>query len=262
MRLIDSHSHLFLEEFADDLPQVMARAREAGVTHIFMPNIDSTTIEPMLKVCREYVGYCYPMIGLHPTSVNAGYEKELEIVARELASTNEYVAIGEIGMDLYWDKTYLKEQEIALNKQIEWALEYNLPIVIHCREAFEPIYNVMKPYRQTSLRGIFHSFTGTAEEAARIMEFPDFKIGINGVVTFKKSTLPEVLKEIPLERIVLETDSPYLTPAPNRGKRNESANVKYTLTKVAEVYEELPEYVAQVTSDSALKVFGMLKLGL
>lgn len=262
MRLIDSHSHLFLEEFADDLPQVMARAREAGVTHIFMPNIDSTTIEPMLKVCSEYVGYCYPMIGLHPTSVNADYEKELEIVARELASTNEYVAIGEIGMDLYWDKTYLKEQEIALNKQIEWALEYNLPIVIHCREAFEPIYNVMKPYRQTSLRGIFHSFTGTAEEAARIMEFPDFKIGINGVVTFKKSTLPEVLKEIPLERIVLETDSPYLTPAPNRGKRNESANVKYTLTKVAEVYEELPEYVAQVTSDSALKVFGMLKLGL
>lgn len=262
MRLIDSHSHLFLEEFADDLPQVMARAREAGVTHIFMPNIDSTTIEPMLKVCREYVGYCYPMIGLHPTSVNAGYEKELEIVARELASTNEYVAIGEIGMDLYWDKTYLKEQEIALNKQIEWALEYNLPVVIHCREAFEPIYNVMKPYRQTSLRGIFHSFTGTAEEAFRIMEFPDFKIGINGVVTFKKSTLPEVLKEIPLERIVLETDSPYLTPAPNRGKRNESANVKYTLMKVAEVYEELPEYVAQVTSDSALKVFGMLKLGL
>lgn len=262
MRLIDSHSHLFLEEFADDLPQVMARAREAGVTHIFMPNIDSTTIEPMLKVCSDYSGYCYPMIGLHPTSVNAGYEKELEIVARELASTNEYVAIGEIGMDLYWDKTYLKEQEIALNKQIEWALEYNLPVVIHCREAFEPIYNVMKPYRQTSLRGIFHSFTGTAEEAARIMEFPDFKIGINGVVTFKKSTLPEVLKEIPLERIVLETDSPYLTPAPNRGKRNESANVKYTLMKVAEVYQESLEYVAQVTSDSALKVFGMLKLGL
>lgn len=262
MRLIDSHSHLFLEEFADDLPQVMARAREAGVTHIFMPNIDSTTIEPMLKVCSDYSGYCYPMIGLHPTSVNAGYEKELEIVARELASTNEYVAIGEIGMDLYWDKTYLKEQEIALNKQIEWALEYNLPVVIHCREAFEPIYNVMKPYRQTSLRGIFHSFTGTAEEAARIMEFPDFKIGINGVVTFKKSALPEVLKEIPLERIVLETDSPYLTPAPNRGKRNESANVKYTLMKVAEVYQESPEYVAQVTSDSALKVFGMLKLGL
>lgn len=259
MRLIDSHSHLFLEEFADDLPQVMERAREAGVTHIFMPNIDSSTIEPMLKVCRDYKGYCYPMIGLHPTSVNAGYEKELEIVARELASTNQYVAIGEIGMDLYWDKTYLKEQEIALNKQIEWALEYDLPVVIHCREAFEPIYNVLKPYRQTSLKGIFHSFTGTVEEATRIMEFADFKIGINGVVTFKKSALPEVLKEIPLERIVLETDSPYLTPVPNRGKRNESARVKDTLMKVAEVYGRLPEEVALVTSESTLKVFGMLK---
>lgn len=262
MRLIDSHSHLFLEEFADDLPQVMERAREAGVTHIFMPNIDSTTIEPMLKVCREYEGYCYPMMGLHPTSVNAGYEKELEIVARELASSNEYVAIGEIGMDLYWDKTYLKEQQLALDKQVEWALEYNLPVVIHCREAFEPIYNVLKPYRQTSLKGIFHSFTGNVEEASRIMEFPDFKIGINGVVTFKKSALPEVLKIIPLERIVLETDSPYLTPVPNRGKRNESANVKYTLMKVSEIYSKSPEYVAQVTSNSSLKVFGMLKLPL
>lgn len=262
MRLIDSHSHLFLEEFVDDLPQVMERAREAGVTHIFMPNIDSITIDPMLMVCRAYKGYCYPMIGLHPTSVNAEYEKELEIVARELASPNEYVAIGEIGMDLYWDKTYLNEQQIVLNKQIEWALEYDLPVVLHCREAFESIYNVLKPYQHTSLKGIFHSFTGSLEDASRIMEFPGFMIGINGVVTFKKSTLPQVLKEIPLERIVLETDSPYLTPAPNRGKRNESANVRYTLMKVAEIYSKSPEYVAQLTSNNSLKVFGMLKLAL
>ena len=144
MRLIDSHSHLFLEEFAEDLPQVMARAREAGVTHIFMPNIDSTTIGPMLRVCREYKGYCYPMIGLHPTSVGADYEKELEIVARELASPNEFVAVGEIGMDLYWDKTFLREQQRVLDKQIEWALEYGLPVVLHCREAFDHIYNVLK----------------------------------------------------------------------------------------------------------------------
>ncbi len=237
MRLVDSHSHLFLEEFKEDLPQVMARARAAGVTHIFMPNIDSTTIEPMLRVCRAYKGYCYPMIGLHPTSVNADYVQELEVMARELALSKEYVAIGEIGMDLYWDKTFLKEQEMALNRQIEWALEYDLPVVIHCREAFDYIYNVLKPYQDTTLRGIFHSFTGTLEEACRIMEFPDFVIGINGVVTFKKSTLPEVLKEIPLERIVLETDSPYLTPAPNRGKRNESAYLKDTLLKVAQVYD-------------------------
>mgnify|MGYP000019502004 CR=1 FL=1 len=160
MRLIDSHSHLFLEEFAGDLPQVMARAREAGVTHIFMPNIDSTTIKPMLRVCREYKGYCYPMIGLHPTSVDADYEKELDIVARELASSNEFVAVGEIGMDLYWDKTFLREQQRALGRQIEWALEYSLPVVLHCREAFDHIYNVLKPYQQTPLKGIFHSFTG------------------------------------------------------------------------------------------------------
>lgn len=228
----------FLEEFAEDLPQVMERAKEAGVTHIFMPNIDSATIEPMLRVCSEYKEYCFPMIGLHPTSVNAEYEKELEIVAEELSSLNKYVAIGEIGMDLYWDKTFLKEQELALDRQIRWALEYDLPVVIHCREAFDCIYKVLKSYESTPLRGIFHSFTGTKEEAARIMEFSDFLIGINGVVTFKKSALPEVLKNIPLERLVLETDSPYLTPVPNRGKRNESAYVKDTLIKVSEVYCE------------------------
>lgn len=257
MRLIDSHSHLFLEEFAEDLPQVMARARQAGVTHIFMPNIDSTTIEPMLRVCNDYKGYCFPMIGLHPTSVNEGYEKELEIVERELATPNDYVAIGEIGMDLYWDKTFVKEQQVALERQIDWALAYNLPVVIHCREAFDYIYNVLRPYRQTALRGIFHSFTGTSEEACKIMDFPHFVMGINGVVTFKNSALPEVLKEIPLERIVLETDSPYLTPVPHRGRRNESAYVRDTLMKVAEVYGKSPEYVAEVTSGNALKVFGI-----
>lgn len=259
MKLVDSHSHLFLEEFTEDLTQVIVRAREAGVTHIFMPNIDSTTIEPMLRVCSEYKDYCYPMIGLHPTSVTADFEKELDVVAKELASPNEYVALGEIGMDLYWDKTFLKEQQIALDRQIQWALNYNLPIVIHCREAFDYIYKVLEPYKSTSLQGIFHSFTGTLKEADSIMEFPNFLIGINGVVTFKKSTLPEVLKCIPLNRIVLETDSPYLTPVPNRGKRNESANVKDTLIKVSEVYCKSPEMVAQATSENALKVFGMLK---
>lgn len=259
MKLVDSHSHLFLEEFTEDLPQVMARAQAAGVTHIFMPNIDSTTLEPMLRVCSEYKGYCYPMIGLHPTSVNSDYKKELEIVARELVSSNEYVAIGEIGMDLYWDKTYLKEQQIVLDKQISLALEYELPVVIHCREAFDDIYKVLEPYKSTSLKGIFHSFTGTLEEAGRIMEFSDFLIGINGVVTFKKSALPGVLPAIPLNRIILETDSPYLTPVPNRGKRNESAYVKDTLMKVAEIYQKSPEEVAQMTSENALKVFGMLK---
>ena len=259
MRLIDTHSHLFLEEFSEDFPQVIERARSAGITHIFMPNIDSTTIDSMLSVCNAYKDYCFPMIGLHPTSVNADYEKELEIVARELKSFNKYIAIGEIGMDLYWDKTFLKEQQIALDKQINWALEYDLPVVIHCRDAFDYIYNVLEPYKNTSLKGIFHSFTGTDDEAARILEFSGFLIGINGVVTFKKSHLPEVLTKIPLEKIVLETDSPYLTPVPNRGKRNESAYVKDTLMKISEIYRMSPETVGSVTSENALKVFGMLK---
>ena len=259
MRLIDTHSHLFLEEFSEDLPQVIERARSAGVTHIFMPNIDSTTIDSMLSVCNTYNDYCFPMIGLHPTSVNADYEKELEIVARELRSFNKYIAIGEVGMDLYWDKTFLKEQQIVLDKQINWALEYDLPVVIHCRDAFGYIYNVLEPYKNTSLKGVFHSFTGTDDEAARILEFSGFLIGINGVVTFKKSRLPEVLTKIPLEKIVLETDSPYLTPVPNRGKRNESAYVKDTLMKASDIYRMSPEAVGRVTSENALKVFGMLK---
>lgn len=256
--LIDSHSHLFLEEFSDDLPQVIERARAAGVTYVFMPNIDSTTIAPMLSVCESYKGYCYPMIGLHPTSVNESYEEELRVVAEKLAAPNSFVAVGEIGIDLYWDKTYLKEQLIVFEKQIEWALEYHLPIVIHSREAFEYICKVLEPYKGTPLTGIFHSFTGTSEEANRLLEFTGFMFGINGVVTFKKSTLPEALLSIPLERIVLETDSPYLAPVPNRGKRNESANVRDTLIKVAEIYHQSPEVVAQATSINALKVFGML----
>lgn len=259
MKLVDSHSHLFLEEFAEDLPQVMERARAAGVTHIFMPNIDSTTIEPMLRVCSEYAGYCFPMMGLHPTSVDARYREELEIVARHLEEKGKYVAVGEIGMDLYWDTTFRKEQEYVFEQQIEWALKYDLPIVIHCREAFEPIYKVLEGYKSTSLRGIFHSFTGTEEEALRILEFRNFVVGINGVVTFKKSTLPQALSVVPLERVVLETDSPYLTPVPNRGKRNESANLRDTLAKVAEVYSRTPDEVGEVTSETALKVFGMLK---
>ncbi len=255
--LIDTHSHLFLEEFSEDLPQVMERARQAGVSSVFMPNINSTTIEPMLSVCADYPGFCYPMIGLHPTSVNETYEQELAVVYEQLSGSNPYVAIGEIGLDLYWDKTFLKEQLLVFEKQIEWALEYRLPVVIHARDAFEYIYKVMEAYKKTSLAGIFHSFTGTLEEAAKLLEFENFMLGINGVVTFKKSILPEVLSAVPLERIVLETDSPYLTPVPNRGKRNESANIKDTLAKVAEIYRMSLEDVALVTSENALKVFGI-----
>lgn len=257
--LIDTHSHLFLEEFAEDLEAVIERAQIAGVSHIFMPNIDSTTIESLLGVCSRYDNYCFPMIGLHPTSVNENYHSELDVVLRELKSDKKYVAIGEVGMDFYWDKTYEKEQAAVLSKQLEWALDFNLPVVIHCRNAFDSICEVLRKFSGSSLRGIFHSFTGTAAEAMYLMEHFDFLLGINGIVTFKKSTIPDVLKVIPLEKIVLETDSPYLAPVPCRGRRNESANVKYVLLKVAEIYGKTPEEVAKITSESALKVFGMLK---
>lgn len=259
IQLVDSHSHLFLEEFAEDLPEVMRRAVEAGVTHIFMPNIDSTTVAPLLQVCNAYQQLCYPMIGLHPTSVDARFEEELQVVLRWLKSESRFVAIGEIGLDLYWDKTYLREQLISFEKQVEWALEYRLPIVIHSREAFSYIYKVLLPYRNSGLKGIFHSFTGDAEEAAQMMEFPGFMIGVNGVVTFKKSALPQVLENVPLDRIVLETDSPYLTPVPFRGKRNESSYVQYTLRKVADIYGKSLEETSELTSQNALKVFGMFK---
>lgn len=259
MNLIDSHSHLFLEEFVDDLPLVMDRARQAGVSHIFMPNIDNSTIKPMLDVCATYAGYCSPMLGLHPTSVNAGYLDELEAMATHLKPGHPFVAIGEIGMDLYWDKTFLKEQLVAFDVQLQWALHYDLPVVIHCREAFDHIYKVLQGYKGTTLRGIFHSFTGTAEDAARILEFPDFLIGINGVVTFKKSSLPEALTRVPLERLVLETDSPYLAPVPKRGTRNESSYLPYTLQKVADIYGQPAEKVARITTENALKMFGRLQ---
>lgn len=259
MKLIDSHSHLFLDEFSEDLPQVIERARAAGVSHVFMPNIDSQTLAAMLDVSNQYPGYCYPMIGLHPTSVDENYQQELALVKQKLDEISSFVAVGEIGLDLYWDKTYLEEQLVAFKQQIDWALEYHLPVVIHSREAFTYIYKVLKPYQSTPLRGIFHSFTGTEEEAKKLLEFENFMFGINGVVTFKKSALPQVLPVIPLERLVLETDSPYLAPVPNRGKRNESANLKYTLAKLAEIYQLPIERVAEATSNNALKVFGMLK---
>ena len=216
--MIDTHSHLFVEEFAEDLPQVIDRAKQTGVTHIFMPNIDDTTVDDMLGVCNRYPGYCFPMIGYHPTSVDGPdtIYKVREMKGR-LVLGHPYIAIGEVGLDLYWDKTWLKEQQQVLDEQIQWALEWDLPLVLHCREAFPELFQVLEPYKNTPLRGVFHSFTGTPDEAAQVMQYHNFMMGINGVVTFKKSTLPEALKNVPLERLVLETDSPYLAPVPFRG---------------------------------------------
>jgi TatD DNase family protein len=254
--MIDTHSHLFLEEFAADLPEVMERAERAGITYILMPNIDSTTIEPLLDVCQRYP-MCKPMIGFHPTSVTAeNYKAELRIVEEELKREDRnYIAIGEIGMDLYWDKTYREEQLTVFERQIELALEYRLPIVIHAREAYDEVCMVLDKYRTTPLRGVFHSFTGNAEEAERLLSYENFMIGVNGVVTFKKSPLTESLKRVPLTRVLLETDSPYLTPVPYRGRRNESAYVEYVMKKLAEVYETDCNKVCEQTTKNAVKLF-------
>ena len=253
--MIDTHSHLFVEEFNEDLPEVIRRAREAGVTHVFMPNIDDTTVEDMLRVCADYPGYCYPMFGFHPTSVDGDVMHKVRQMKERLVEGHPYIAIGEVGLDLYWDKTWLKEQEAVLDEQIQWALEWDLPLVIHCREAFPELFRVLSPYKDTALRGVFHSFTGTADEAAELMTYPHFMVGINGVVTFKKSTLPEALKEVPLERLVLETDSPYLAPVPFRGKRNESAYVSRVAARLAELYGTEIGSVGRQTTENALKVF-------
>ena len=254
--MIDTHSHIFSEEFKEDLPEVVARAKEIGVEKIFMPNIDDTSLEDMLDVCRAYPGYCFPMIGFHPTSVegpDAIYKvKEMK---KRLVEGHPYIAIGEVGLDLYWDKTWLKEQQQVLDEQIQWALEWKLPLVIHCREAFPELFQILEPYKHTELTGVFHSFTGTLDEARELMDYSRFMIGINGVVTFKKSTLPEVLKEVPLSKLVLETDSPYLAPVPFRGKRNETSYVKRVAVKLAELYGMEIGEVERQTTENALKVF-------
>ena len=253
--MIDTHSHLFVEEFSDDLRQTIQRAKDAGVTYIFMPNIDDTTISDMLRVCSEFPGYCFPMLGFHPTSVNAQSMSVVKDMKRLLDGEHPYIAIGEVGMDLYWYKTYLKEQQRVFDEQIQWALEYQLPLVIHCREAYPELFEVLKPYKDTELSGVFHSFTGTQDEADELMEYTRFMIGVNGVVTFKKSSLPGILQSIPLNRLVLETDSPYLAPTPYRGKRNESSYIVKVAEKLAELYEMGLEDIKRQTLQNALKVF-------
>ena len=253
--MIDTHSHIFEPDFADDLPEIIARAKEIGVEKIFMPNIDDTSVDAMLGVCSQYLGYCFPMLGFHPTSVDADAMPKVKEMKKRLTEGHPYIAIGEVGLDLYWDKTYIKEQQMVLEEQIQWALEWELPLVIHCREAFPELFDVLKPYKETKLTGVFHSFTGTVNEAMELLDYSRFMVGINGVVTFKKSTLPEALKVLPLDRLVLETDSPYLAPVPFRGKRNESSYVKRVAVKLAELYGVEIGEVERQTTANALKVF-------
>lgn len=254
MNLIDTHSHIYHEDYDHDIDAVISEAKKQGVSRIFLPNIDEETISAMRSLSEKFPGFCIPMMGLHPTSVADDYLAQLQRLEAEL-QLHDYPAIGEIGIDLYWDKTKLREQQEAFRIQIGWAIDRQLPIVIHVRDSFRETMSVLAEFDTTLLSGVFHSFCGTFEEAQEILALDNFYLGINGIVTFKNSNLGSVLKAVPLDRIVLETDSPYLTPAPYRGKRNHPGYLRLIADRLAEIYQLPVEEIANRTSENAVRLF-------
>lgn len=259
---IDTHSHLYGEEFAADRDEVLQRAFDAGASKIFLPNINWDTLEPMLRLAGKYPGRLYPMLGLHPEDLGETWREVLPRMERLLMSTDHpFIAVGEVGLDYYWDRSMYEEQQEAFAIQVGWAMRYDLPLMIHTRDAHREVVDVLRKImnRETvngKLSGVFHCFGGSAEEAVELLSFDGFMLGIGGVVTFKKSSLPEVLREaVPLERIVVETDAPYLAPTPHRGKRNETAFAIEVLRKLAEIYSRDIGEVAAITTKNALKTF-------
>lgn len=254
MTLIDTHCHLYAEEFDADRDQMIERARAAGVSRFYLPAIDSEAIPGMLSLEAQYPGVCMAMMGLHPCYVKANYREELAI-AEEWLNKRPFVAIGEIGLDFYWDKTFVSEQQEAFAIQMQWALDRNLPIVIHTRKAMSETLKAVKPFAAKGLRGIFHCFSGNAIEAKQVTDL-GFYLGIGGVVTYKNSGLPEALANIGTEWLVLETDAPYLSPVPYRGKRNESTYLANIVDRLAEVKKLPVEELAAITTANAQKIFG------
>jgi TatD DNase family protein len=255
MILVDTHTHLYAEEFDTDSNEMIARAINSGVKKMFLPNIDSTSIAPMLSLCEKFKDNCFPMMGLHPCSVKENYKEELAIVEKELEN-KKYIGVGETGIDLYWDKTFLAEQEDSFRTQIGWAVAKNLPVIIHTRNSFENAFAIVNEFKGKA-KGIFHCFSGTTEDADKIISLGSFKMGIGGVLTYKNSTLPEVIQKIDIRHLVLETDSPYLPPVPHRGKRNESAFIPLIAQKLAEVKNISLEEVAESTTRNSKEVFGL-----
>jgi len=254
MKLIDSHCHLYSSEFKNDIEEVIQRAETEGVQSFFLPAIDSGSFDDMLQLEEKYPGKCIAMMGLHPCSVKENYKEELLIVENWLQK-RKFAAIGEIGLDFYWDKSHTKQQDEAFRIQIEWSILYNLPIIIHTRNAMQETIRIIKEYSPQNIKGIFHCFSGSYEDAKAIIDM-GFYLGIGGVVTYKNSGLAEVVDKIGLEHLVLETDSPYLSPVPYRGKRNESSYLKYIVEKLATIKKAGIEEVASVTTTNAQKIFG------
>lgn len=251
----DTHTHLYAAEFNADRQQVVEKAIAARVNKFFLPNIDSTSVESMLSLCKNFPDNCFPMIGLHPTSVKENYLDELYVV-KEWLKERKFYAIGEIGIDLYWDKTFLPQQQMAFQTQINWAREFELPIVIHSRDSFDEIFEILDRNNDGKLFGIFHCFTGNAEQAEKAISL-GFKLGIGGVLTYKNSGLDKVVADIEMEHLVLETDSPWLTPVPHRGGRNESLYVTLVAQKLAEIKNISVEEVAEITTENSKQVFGI-----
>ena len=256
MNLTDTHTHLYSEEFSEDRTEMIERAISKGVSRFFIPSIDSTYTQKMYDLEKQFPENIFLMMGLHPCYVKENYEEELAHVEAELAK-RKFWAIGEIGIDLYWDKTTLGIQKIAFQRQIQWAKKYKLPINIHCREAFDEIFEVLELEKSDDLFGIFHCFSGTYEQALQAISY-NMKLGIGGVVTFKNGKVDQFINQIDIKHIVLETDSPYLAPAPHRGKRNESSYVTLVAQKLSEIYNLPVEEIARITTENALNVFQML----
>lgn len=252
--MIDTHTHIYLDDFDDDRDEVVTRAIDSGVKHMVLPNVDITTIEPMHNLNDRYPECTSVAMGLHPTEVNTDYKSSLKEI-EQWFERRKYVAVGEIGIDLYWDKTYREEQKRVLETQLHWASEMKLPVILHCREGLETILDVFEEFQGELPEGVFHSFTGTIDDVRNIRKYGDFYFGINGIVTFKKSQIPAVLPEIGLERILLETDSPYLAPVPNRGKRNESANIPHICRCIASYMSYTEAEVSHITDDNASRLF-------
>jgi TatD DNase family protein len=251
---VDSHSHIYSADFSLDRDEVITRALEAGVERIVLPNIDSSSIKPLLDLTETVPGLFFPLVGLHPTSIKEDFRKELQILEYWLGKRKFY-GIGEIGIDLFWDKSFLAEQIEAFSTQIAWAKNRNLPIVIHVRESFKEVMEQLRKDYVPELKGVFHSFTGTLEEAEQIIEL-GFKIGINGIITFKNSDLGNIVQKIDPRHLLIETDSPWLAPVPHRGKRNECSYIVTVATKIAELHHTSIEKIASITSQNAMELFG------
>ncbi|PWD97644.1 TatD family hydrolase [Marinilabilia rubra] len=254
--MIDTHSHIYLPDFDEDRAEIVANAQKAGVQKILMPNIDGQSVRSVISVEEEFPGYCYAMMGLHPTSVKGDYLEQLANVEYWLRQ-QDFLAIGEIGIDLYWDKTWEREQREVFRTQLNWAKKMGKPVVIHVRDAFEAVFQELDKVHDGSLKGVFHSFSGNKSQARRAVEYQGFMLGINGIVTFKNSNLDKVLTEMGPEKLMIETDAPYLAPVPYRGKRNQPAFIKHTLEKLAAIFDMTPREMDELTTRNAAQLFGL-----